>query len=458
MEHGRPPGPEDDNKDDLEEVEDSSAKKREGFLVNWLKDQSELADESDDDEEDEKDEKSSKKKGVKNLFKALGFSDKTEERVEEPKEHKEEEEEYAFFDHPEVFDSQEVTSTGLGETEEPWVSGEQPHQPQESAPELPLDNFQEQVNEEAEEDEELPIPVQSNPTPPVVPPVSPLDSGPNEPPESQDGEATRNLRPEVGAGAGASAPEVNITNIENRPSLAPAVVGSLIVDRLSRNRDKKLEAKIDKHIDESDKAKKSTEISLAEQSERDRQYAMEHSADLRSVAEQTPRPKEAPEPLIGKILNGEPKREVKTPSQGFEAPKTVDMQSVTPFEAQPRNINPTEIESPRTAVDSTIAFNQAEKAAEQNIPLEGYFEKSHEIKDDPTSYRGASTVSSFGDDTKSNAGSLGNYTSQTYNRGIVPPQHSSKSLNTPMYKKAAVSGIITGLVIIGVIVAILVIG
>lgn len=237
------------------------------------------------------------------------------------------------------------------------------------------------------------------PTPPRAPNATPPGGGgPNIPPSPG---VNPNTAPGSGAGSpntlNPAAPNINITNIENRPSWAPAIVGSVIVDQLSRGRDRRLRRELEHHAQKNKEDQEETERQLSEQTQHLRRQAREQQRLEYQMHEQhrSVRPEIVSTPPEA-MAEKKPERVEKTPLIGQ---MIVERQEVKPEKAQklptPEITTPNvtrlqsqEVLKPKLDKSSELIFKQAETAAEQGIALENQYERRHEVKDVATSLAG----------------------------------------------------------------------
>ena len=112
-------------------------------------------------------------------------------------------------------------------------------------------------------------------------------------------------------------------------------------------------------------------------------------------------------------------------------------------------------------IGARLVLEQAANAAEQNIPIESYYERRHEAKDEQTTahpYVGQTQTEGMGDTPQANttlsAPSLEELEKKAMQATTQPPTHTRVPR---LYKNAALSGLIAAAVIVAVTLMVLVI-
>lgn len=226
------------------------------------------------------------------------------------------------------------------------------------------------------------------------------------------------------------------TIIERRGGAGAALVGFVAAETLSRSRDKKirkeaeeLKKKVDKNKDEQEF--KDTTLETLQRRQQEQIEALQNKRK-KAPAEQehTVRQSRTPE-----VRHAKPdrKQEAKGPEVAEQQKARIEKQQRSP-------------ETPSLS-DERLHFQEVEQAAENDIPIESFYERRHEIKD-----VASTPVKNFATAYKQNAYHDAEETIATdYSEGGFG---SSKDLNKELYKDAIKQGATAGIVIVVAVIAV----
>lgn len=243
-------------------------------------------------------------------------------------------------------------------------------------------------------------------------------------------------------------------------NIGPALVSGIIVDQMSRHRDRKLRKEAEhlrQELETAKKQQKETTFGLSETVHRQERQE-------RQVEELKSQPAEH-------VVYTETTEVVGVPTERESAPiefrteteqgKIAESQSIRQREAKQPEIIRAVGEGLVENMDAQIVLEQTEVAAEHNIPVESYYERRHEAKDEPNKPGVATGFGAVGRTPDHEAINLhqhpfldGQQTPGGHTRGESDRRFEAVA----MYKKAVVSGLVTGAVIIAALVAYLVLG
>lgn len=413
--------------------------------------------EGDDDDEEEEDDEENPKKKKRKSFLDFFRRNKVARRSLEEESTKEPAPNFAK-DIPSILgietdeDSTEEKKGSSEERQSAEKTSAEDTEPDQEAERVPIDNS---------ENVEIP------PTEPATPEEDGDEDIPNQPPLTpRNLDAVSPPRPPEGSTneeapiSGSSETVVNnVTNIENHPNnVAPALVGSLIVDQLSRHRDRKIRKEAEALKERVEK--KDKQHTVAEQEIRKKQQQVKESVErLREAREKgvdshKERTEEQKQSVRTETRQEPANQEKAHIEQDYETEKREGHRS----ERHKPLASEIEPAQPEKAKDkgAELVFEQVAAAAEHDIAIESQYERRHEIKDEPT--RAMHTT------TRNNA-----QTSQHKPTDIAIDlddiQHSLRQRQVDSFtkarnvaskqqlKKAALMGILTGVVVISIIIA-----
>ncbi len=229
-----------------------------------------------------------------------------------------------------------------------------------------------------------------------------------------------------------------------------ALLGFVAAETLSRSRDAKIrkEAKaLKKQVDQLEKNQVQQTVELNEVRDKNRQQIEalrerrnEAGSENEVVIDHEKRTAPSPEQLA-------PKREAVAYEQVPRRPE-----QTLPSKSRVERHEPlvrTHIETPREAApehkDDALILEQAEKAAERDIPLESYYERRHEAKDVPTTPSHSGAATGVGTSTSSDDIQL--------TTSVLPDPVKAPAIKSPkpvpdLYAQAAKQGVYVGLLMI----------
>lgn len=237
------------------------------------------------------------------------------------------------------------------------------------------------------------------------------------------------------------------TVIEQRGGAGAALLGAIVANRLSKSRDRKIQAEakqLEKKVEKLQKAEKRDAYEI----ERLRVKSQQQAAELRNKRETAPR---APQNKPEMATDTSPNIVSKPERAPFEAKTTMQMPEVPQSQAEVRQDyhSPSEVEryevGRRPELDPVV-LEQVEHAAEQNIALERYFERRHEVKDVPTNNTGQGGADLGGRTTQAH---VQDFATQANQQLAQLEQQQRMALKTQQaYKKAATQGVVAGIIML----------
>lgn len=459
MEHFAPPQPSEADKDDDKDSESFLSPLSEEAKLSFYEQMQALfqtpEQEDDEDEEGEADPKKKSKKRLLDFFRRKKIARSTLEEeadttpettkrfpsllnlgVEQPS--NEEPEKTALDNRAENFKWQ------LPDLEEKPASPDNDTPVPETSPDRPATEAR---SEEDDQQDELDLS-----TSPVLPPLSAPLGGDRMPPLPPEGPLDTPPLPELPDEGGSSealpSPSAvsgnvinNVTHIETHPNNAgPAIVGSVIVDQLSRHRDRKIRKEAQtfkKQVEKQEKAHVQAEAALDKKhqqlQEMIEQQATTQQQEKVAPIEHQPRSQTRPSPEASE------KTVIETPPIIDNVESLPPQPSLTPELAD---------------ANAKVVLEQIEAAAERDVAVEGQFERRHEAKDEPTVASGAQyDFSAPPPPAPSSLASADDVHSLHTRSG--PKQHHPPEIITPVrsqaqLKQAAFIGVTTAAVIIAI--------
>lgn len=233
-------------------------------------------------------------------------------------------------------------------------------------------------------------------------------------------------------------------------AVGPALISGIIVDQMSRHRDRQLRKgaeELRKKLQQSDKQQREMQDQIA--NIQAKQYSHEQEQIKRA------------ESTAGQELHIPAERVV---VRETVAPTSTRVEAENIPESRPKQVHHTE-EAPQPQGKAEVAtknpleakvddpnarlvLEQAEAAAEQDIPLESYYERRHEAKDEPNqhaAHHSRTSGISFGATNPKDQHIVLPSTPADTSRSS--DMRSKKDIPSDMYKTAVVSGLVTSAVI-----------
>jgi len=245
-----------------------------------------------------------------------------------------------------------------------------------------------------------------------------------------------------------------VTYIDNRPNTwGPAIATGVVVDQLSRHRDRKIrksahktDEKLNKLTKSHEELQQKHERSSHEQDKRNRKFEQQHEQHRKQTAERIEQPQPQAETTIPLHANKEAEVRLRQPEQ---APKREYQEVSRTVEAASPELRPPAQPEARPMVErakAELVLQQVEAAAEQDIALEKQYEQRHEVKDVATS-RSQAHGGAFG----ANASQM---TEVAHPKAALPDTAKPRLLPPPprnqeeAYKRAMMAGFWTAMIII----------
>lgn len=254
------------------------------------------------------------------------------------------------------------------------------------------------------------------------------------------------------------APDYKEFTASTKPDLSSeatgvASIGSVLVDQLSRHRDRKLKSDVKKLKQDVKNIKQSSEQEKFMQPNQESQSPKidEEVYKERAMEEQK-------QPILSKekevIVTLSHETKIKP-----DAPETPIFRTEKIISSAETSSKPTETTSEmlnsyrkNEKLAPNVVMEQVEAAAKKDIPIEAVFERRHEVKDDSINSSGTTTTQSV--DIQSNNNS--SYKSTPWITKTVDRKSELKPKLPPLYSKAVRSGFWTAVVIIAILLTILI--
>lgn len=446
--HG--PNPEDEfiasvEEDDDKESKKSKRKKRFDKLINFLIPKKSKEDSPEAEESEEPSRIENFFEASKSMFgKILGIEredldEEDNEAIEEAYEEDEPDQRSfrigGLFSAPELSETPDVQDETLHEAEEQVAYDVEPEQlagqpeeeqPLESQSEIPEPQLE--VEPLAPEESELPYIQEMART------------------NAEDYEPINRAEPQETIDRNTGSESKETTIIERRGGAGAALVGFVAAETLSRSRDKKIRKKAEELSKEVDKNKKEQEDKNIELEALQRRQRKE----LESLQRKRTGEVKDTKPSVEKKPERQEHSTRQSRTQEIMHPKTESTQEKGPevYETAPK-LKPQQERtqySPEvhSATDERLHLEQVESAAENDIPIEAYYERSHEAKDVASS--SSTRVTNFSGSDVSQGHQLTNNLPD-YNNAQLDATH-QKTSNNDLYKTAVKQGATAGIVVV----------
>lgn len=236
------------------------------------------------------------------------------------------------------------------------------------------------------------------------------------------------------------------TIIEQRGGAGAALLGAVVANRLSKSRDRKIQAEakeLEKKVEGLQKAEEQDTYNIERLRAKSQEQADQLRAKRTTSAEQ---PQNRPEiPIVDEqnviYVSKHPEahnaRPYNRPEQSVES---------VPEPSKRRETEHKDVAERKTTPEiDHVVLQQVEQAAEHNIALERYFERRHEVKDVPTNITGQTGVS---------LGLINQHQLQQTSIGSekriaqIEQKQREAARTQQAYKQAATQGVVAGIIML----------
>ncbi len=237
------------------------------------------------------------------------------------------------------------------------------------------------------------------------------------------------------------------TVVERRGGAGAALLAVVVANQLSKSRDRKIQAEANQLQKKVERLQRDEQRD-AYDIERLRSRSHKQAEQLRAKREtRSEKPQNTPE-----LVYTAPSTTEKRPSPALEAKTTLEKAdgSPSPQETKGNTVPKTETkhdETPQRRELDPVVLEQVEQAAEQNIALERYFERRHEVKDVPSNSLGGQTGLDLG--TRTTQSHAQDFATQANQQLTRLEQQQRQSLHAQQsYQKAAKQGVMAGIILL----------
>lgn len=235
------------------------------------------------------------------------------------------------------------------------------------------------------------------------------------------------------------------TIIEQRGGAGAALLGAVVANRLSKSRDRKIQAdakQLEKKVETLQKAEKRDSYDV----ERLRIKSQQQAEQLRLKREDTvPEQSQSRQEVV---INKEVSKNHSLESQP-KLEKYPKIFESTASQLQERAHYAAEKPEIRSNIElDPVVLEQIEKAAEQNVALERHFERRHEVKDVPTNNSASQTGVNLGITTVQQQVASDDATRTTQQLVNLEQERRRSQQTRDNYQQAATQGIVAGIILL----------
>lgn len=240
------------------------------------------------------------------------------------------------------------------------------------------------------------------------------------------------------------------TVVEKRGSTDATLLGAIAANRLSESRDRKVQTEAKRLKKKAEKLQKDQKKDMYE-IERLRVRSQKQALELRQKRESASQHAQNGSEVAS--LNTSQPLETEKPQQFSQTevktqttPEVTQRAQEVKQDSYEKNPEVAQYEIPRRTEVDPVVLEQVEQAAEQNIALERYFERRHEVKDVPTNSTGQSGVD-LG--VRTTSVQAQDFATQTKHQLTRLEEQQRKALQTQqVYKHAATQGVMAGIILL----------